>query len=89
MDRLERATKLREAEKLLLQAADIMDCALRMSGIEQRSGDDSNIIRHIASDPGYGGSLMNLSRDLETLEEDPLWTQPLTSPKKQFGDKGF
>lgn len=41
MDRIERAEKLREAERMLNEAADLMDEALRMSGIEQRAGDAS------------------------------------------------
>ncbi len=89
MDRIERARMLREAERLLNEAADIMDSALRMSGVEQRSGDDSDTVRRIASDPSYGGSLRNLALDLERLEDDPLWTQPLTSPKNLFRRKGF
>ena len=75
---------LREAQTLLLRAADLMDGALRMSGLEARSGDDSKTIRRIAGDPSYGGSLRNLALDLERLEDDPLWTRPLTSPKRMF-----
>lgn len=87
MDRDERVATLRKAERLLNEAADLMDSALRMSGIEMRSGGDSVAIRRIASDPSYGGSLRNLALDLERLEEDPLWTQPLTSPKNLFDRK--
>ncbi len=89
MDRGERAAMLREAERLLNEAADLMDSALRMSGLEMRSGRDSETVRRIASDPSYGGSLANLALDLERLEDDPLWTQPLTSPKNLFDRKGF
>jgi hypothetical protein len=82
MDRVE---KLRRAEELLNEAADLMDEALRMSGMESRSGDDSRVIRRIASDREYAGSLHNIAEDLEyQSEEQPIWTQPLTSPKKQF-----
>lgn len=84
MDRNERAEMLRTAERLLNEAADLMDSALRMSGIEGRSGHDSDVVRRIASDPGYGGSLRNLALDLERLERDPGWTQPLVSPKNLF-----
>lgn len=81
-DRLE---KLREAERLLNRAADLMDEALRMSGMEDRSGDDSETIRRIASSEGYGGSIRNIVLDMEySKEEQPCWTQPLTSPKNQF-----
>lgn len=75
---------LREAQTLLLRAADLMDGALRMSGLESRSGDDSKTIRRIAGDPAYGGSLRNLALDMERLEDDPLWTRPLDSPKRMF-----
>lgn len=79
-----RVSMLREAQALLLRAADLMDGALRMSGIESRSGKDSRTIRRIAADPSYGGSLSNLSLDLERLEKDPVWTQPLVSPKNLY-----
>lgn len=81
----ERADKLREAEQLLNRAADLMDEALRMSGMESRSGDDSDTIRRIASSDSYGGSLRNMARDMDYEDvEQPCWTQPLTSPKNQF-----
>ncbi len=82
---MDRADKLREAERLLNQAADLMDEALRMSGLELRSGNDSETIRRIASDKDYGGSLHNMANDLDYQEkEQPVWTEPLVSPKKQF-----
>lgn len=82
---MDRAQMLREAEQLLNEAADLMDEALRMSGVEDRSGKDSNTIRRIASDRDYAGSLHNLAADLDYAgEEQPVWTQPLTSPKNQF-----
>lgn len=84
VDATTRATMLREAQALLIRAADLMDGALRMSGIESRSGKDSKTIRRIASDPSYGGSLRNLAIDIERLEKDPVWTQPLTSPKNMY-----
>ncbi len=84
VDSTTRASMLREAEGLLLRAADLMDGALRMSGLGSRSGKDSETIRRIASDPSYGGSLRNLALDIERLEKDPVWTQPLTSPKNMF-----
>ncbi len=58
-----------------------------MSGIEQRSGDEAAIIRRIASDMSYGGSIPNIVLDLQRLESDPAWTQPLTSPKNLFSLK--
>lgn len=89
MNRKDRAEILRRAETMLNEAADLMDSALRMSGFEARSGSDSDEIRRIASDPSYGGSLKNLALDMERLEDDPLWTQPLTSPKNMFDGKGI
>jgi len=81
----DRISKLEKAERLLNEAADLMDEALRMSGMEQRSGDDSEKIRMIASDRGYHGSLHNIAEDLKYKDlEQPIWTQPLTSPKHQF-----
>ena len=62
-----------------------MDDALRMSGMESRSGNDSDTIRRIASDRDYAGSLHNIAKDLKyQSKEQPVWTQPLTSPKHQF-----
>lgn len=87
MDRRERAELLREAERMLNEAADLMDRALRMSGIEQRAEGRSDKVRRIASDAGDSGSLRNLALDLECLEDDPLWTQPLVSPKNIFEGK--
>lgn len=88
VDSTTRATMLREAQSHLMRAADLMDGALRMSGIESRSGKDSKTIRRIASDPTYGGSLRNLALDIERLEKDPVWTQPLTSPKNLYPPRG-
>lgn len=84
----ERIAALKRARDLLNEAADIMDSALRMSGMEQRSGGDSETIRRIASDKSYGGSLTSIMLDMERLEDDPLWTQPLTSPKNLFDLSG-
>ncbi len=62
-----------------------MDDALKMSGMESRSGNDSDTIRRIASDRDYAGSLHNIANDLEyQSKEQPVWTQPLTSHKHQF-----
>ena len=48
---------LREAERLLNEAADLMDGALRMSGMEMRAEGRSEAVRRMASDPrGSGGS---------------------------------
>lgn len=80
-----RADKLRKAERLLAEAADLMDDALHMSGVESRSGKDADAIRRIASDSRYSGSLRNLALDVERNgTEDPCWTLPLTSPKNQI-----
>jgi len=82
---MDRAEKLLKAEQLLNEAADLMDEALKMSGMESRSGNDSENIRRIASDRDYAGSLHNIAMDIQYLsEEQPVWTQPLTSPKNQF-----
>lgn len=86
MDRMRtaRADKLRRAERLLAEAADLMDDALHMSGMESRSGKDAEAIRRIASDNRYSGSLRNLALDVEREGgDDPCWTRPLTSPKNQ------
>ena len=79
---------LREAERLLNEAADLIDEALRMSGMEMRAEGRSETIRRMASDHSDDGSLRNLALDLETLEDDPLWTQPLVSPKHMFDLSG-
>ena len=82
---MERTEKLRRAEELLNEAADLMDEALRMSGMEGRSGNDSETIRRIASGDDYSGSLRNIRKDMEyAKKEQPVWTQPLTSPKHMF-----
>lgn len=78
----ERRELLVRAMALLEEAADLMDQGLRMSGMESRSGDDSETIRRIASDPAYGGSLANLIRDLDYGSvEQPCWTCALGSVK--------
>ena len=84
MNDTERIELLKKAEELLMQAADLMDSALHMSGIEHRCPGASEEIRRIASDPSDGGSVANVRRDLEHRNiEEPCWTQPLTSPKNQ------
>ena len=64
MDRSERAAMLREAEKLLNEAADLTERALRMSGMEARARGAPGEMRRMASDPGYDGSLRNLALDM-------------------------
>ena len=82
MDRLE---KLRRAEQLLNEAADLMDEALHMSNYEMRVGKNSDLVRCIASSTENGNSLANIIKDMEYEQaEQPVWTQPLTSPKNQF-----
>jgi len=86
---MDRAEKLLKAEELLNEAADLMDEALKMSGLESRSGSDSETIRRIASDKDYAGSLHNMAMDIRyQSEEQPGWTQPLTSPKNQYDLSG-
>lgn len=81
----DRIEKLRKAEELLNEAADLMDEALHMSGYELRVGKNSDLIRCIASSEENGASLANVIKDMEyESEEQPIWTQPLTSPKNQF-----
>lgn len=76
---------LRKAERLLNEAADLIDSAMRMSGFEGRNPGDSDIIRRIASSREYGGSLHNIAEDMEYAgTEQPCWTQALISPKNQF-----
>lgn len=86
MDRAERAAMLREAERMLNEAADLVDGALHMSGMGQRAEGVSDRIREIASGRD-GGSLRNMALDMEALEEHPGWTQPLVSPKNLFDRK--
>lgn len=86
MDRSDRAVMLREAERMLNEAADLMDEALHMSGMEQRAEGASDIVRSIASGKD-GSSLHNIALDMEALEEHPGWTQPLVSPKNLFDHK--
>jgi len=82
---MDRIADLKRAEQLLNEAADLIDSALRMSGMESRAGDNTEIIRRIASDKDDAGSLRNIILDMEYRErEQPVWTQPLTSPKHQF-----
>ena len=86
---MDRSEKLLKAEQLLNEAADLMDEALKMSGMESLSGNDSDTIRRIASDRDYAGSLHNIAKDMQyQSEEQPVWTQPLTSPKNQFDLSG-
>jgi hypothetical protein len=82
---MDRIADLKRAEQLLNEAADLIDSSLRMSGMESRTGDSTETIRRIASDKDDAGSLRNIILDMEYRErEQPLWTQPLTSPKHQF-----
>ena len=84
----ERIQALKEAMRLLEEAADIIDGALRMSEMEHRCKGDSDEIRRIASSEEYGGSLANIIRDLEYGgKEQPCWTQPLVSPKNLFDSR--
>ena len=82
---MEALDKLRRAEQLLNEAADLMDEALHMSTYERRAGKNSDLIRCIASSEENGNSIRCIIRDMEyESEEQPVWTQPLTSPKNQF-----
>ena len=82
---MEALDKLRRAEQLLNEAADLMDEALHMSTYERRAGKNSDLIRCIASSRENGNSLRNIALDMEADgDEQPNWTQPLTSPKNQF-----
>ena len=81
MDDEERIERLRSAERMLNDAADIIDVCTRMTEHERRFGRLSDDVRSIASS-NDGDSLTNLIRELEySSEEQPGWTRPLASVK--------
>lgn len=81
----DRISKLKRAEELLNEAADLMGEALHMSGMGDRDSGDIDTIRRIASSKEYSGSILNLIKDMEyASSEQPGWTQPFTSPKNVF-----
>ena len=81
MDMEERLTALRDAQRKVLESAEILERALHMSGLEQRFGRLPSQLREIASSPD-SDSISNLIRETEYLEEEhPGWTRPFASPK--------
>ena len=81
MDDGERIERLRSAEKLLNEAADIIDECVRMTDHERRFGHLSDDIRKMASS-NEDDSIGNLVRELDySSEEQPGWTRPLASVK--------
>lgn len=81
MDNSKRISELERAERLILDAADIVESALHMSGMEGRFGDIPSELRSLASSYSRD-SVRNAARELEYLdEEQPGWTRPLASVK--------
>ena len=81
MDDRERIERLRSAERMLNEAADIIDECVRMTDHERRFGHLSDDIRQMSSS-NEGDSVRNLIRELEySSEEQPGWTRPLASVK--------
>lgn len=77
----ERIEWLEESKRLLLEAADVIDASLHMSGLENRFGDLPDRIREIA-ESNDEDSIENLIRELKYRgEEHPGWTRPFASPK--------
>ena len=80
-DNDERIERLRSAESLLNEAADIIEDCVHMTEQERRFGGLADDIRKTASS-NDGESLRNLIRELEySSEEQPGWTRPLASVK--------
>ncbi len=81
MDDEERIERLRSAEKMLNEAAEIIEECTRMTEQERRFGHLSDDVRELTSSK-EGDSLENLIRELEySSEEQPGWTRPLASVK--------
>ena len=81
MDDKERIERLRSAERMLNEAADIIDECTHMTEQERRFGHLSDDVRKIASSKD-DDSLENLIREVEySSEEQPGWTRPLASVK--------
>ena len=80
-DDKERIERLRSAEMMLIEAADIIDECVRMTEHERRFGHLSDDIRTITTSKD-GDSLENLIREVDySSEEHPGWTRPLASVK--------
>ena len=81
MDDRERIERLRSAERMLNEAADMIEECVRMTDHERRFGHLSDDIREMASS-NDGDSIENLIRELDySSEEQPGWTRPLASVK--------
>ena len=76
----ERIARLTEAREMLLEASDIIEECIRMSGLGRRFGDLPDRIRALSESPSEDG-LFNLIRESEHTEDDPEWTRPFDSPK--------
>ena len=77
----ERIERLRSAEIMLNEAADIIEECVHMTEHERRFGHISNDVRKLSSS-NESDSLENLIRELEySSEEQPGWTRPLASVK--------
>ena len=77
-DRIER---LRSAERMVSEAADIIDECLHMTDLAKRYQKLADELRSLASSNDTE-SIENLIRELEYLsEEQPGWTRPLASVK--------
>lgn len=81
MDDSERISKINEARRMLLEAADLIEESLHMSGMERRFGTLPGTIRDIA-ESNDSDSLSNLAKEIEYCDEEhPGWTRPFASPK--------
>ena len=81
MDDRERIERLRSAERMLNEAADMIEECVRMTDHERRFGHLSDDIREMTSS-NDGDSVENLIRELDySSEEQPGWTKPLASMK--------
>ena len=81
MDDRERIERLRSAERMLNEAADMIEECVRMTDHERRFGHLSDDIREMTSS-NDGDSVENLIRELDySSEEQPGWTRPLASVK--------
>ena len=81
MDDRERIERLRSAERMLNEAADMIEECVRMTDHERRFGHLSDDIREMTSS-NDGDSVENLIRELDySSEEQPGWTRPLVSVK--------
>ncbi len=82
MDDEERAETLHQAAELIAHAHDLVREAVRGTDMEHLTKNGIlSALDHWARDTGEPTSLVNLSKNLSLRSQDPLWTQPLGSPK--------